>query len=190
MNPQFSGDTVFGPIHDDELDQVLELLDIARPVIAGKQLFHLIGKLKMAPAGFDAKLIGKKIRQRRDVFQPHAQRRYIDPNDIEPVEKSFSNITAFNEGRQILSGGGDDSNIACRIGCFKNFGLIDHFQQSSLAFNGHLADFFQQQGALMRGDKYIVLFQLRIIQHQQLFFEKIRRQLGYAQLDKWLVVPL
>ena len=81
-------------LHSDEsafaqkncaLDGVLELADIAWPVIApqGGQCFVL--DTLHVPFGAVSELLDKMLDQQRDVFAPVAQRWKLDANNVEPI---------------------------------------------------------------------------------------------------------
>ena len=72
------------------LEHVLELADVARPVVAHQHLqrfrvdaFDLLLQLAREPAH-------EELGQRRDVFLAVAQRRHVDRDDVEPVEEVFA----------------------------------------------------------------------------------------------------
>lgn len=49
--------------------------------------------------------------QNRNIFDPAAQRRYVQAQDIEPVKQIFAEKSLFNQPAQIAVGSGDNPNI-------------------------------------------------------------------------------
>ena len=65
----------------------------------------------MAPAGLDTELVGKKIRQGRNVFQAAAQRRYVKVDYVQAVEKVLPETALFDKFHEHLIGGRDDADV-------------------------------------------------------------------------------
>ena len=190
VNPEFFSHGVLGTIHNDPPYQLFELLNVSRPVITGKKAFHFSRKLKMAAAGFNAELVCKKIGQRRDIIQPSAQRRNINPDDIEAVKQILTEFIQIRQHRQVSTGGGDNPHVVRIIRRFINTGLIDHLEQCGLGVQRYFTDFLQQQGAIMRRGKDPLIALLRVFQHQQLFLKEISRQLRHIHFNKRPVAAL
>ena len=80
-------DASSGRQDDGALDGVLELADVAGPVVLLQRRQHAVVDAVDPPAGTLGVLPDEVLDQRRDVFAPIAQRRDLDRNDVEPVEQ-------------------------------------------------------------------------------------------------------
>src|SRR6185503_19108424 len=79
-----------------------------------------------------------------------AQRRQAQIDDIQAIEKIFTESAVLDGFRQVAVGGGDDADVHLnRLGAADavDLPLLDGAQQLGLEARVHFADFVQQQGA-------------------------------------------
>ena len=75
------------------LDQVLELADVARPVVALEHLHRVDRDLaQRATSICSAVLLQEEVDQERDVLAPLAQRRQVDRDDVEAVVEVLAEV--------------------------------------------------------------------------------------------------
>ena len=131
---------------------VLELADVARPVVplqqlqrlardAGHRLVHLLGVLREEVLG-----------EQRDVLAPLAQRRQHDRDDVEAVVQVLAEPALGDGLGQVLVGGGDDPDVGLQFleaADAAEAPLLQHAQQLHLHHRAHLADLVEEDGALL-----------------------------------------
>ena len=76
-----------GGQHHRALDHVLQLADVARPVVLHQQVERRSGQLETGFAVLLAVLREEVLREQRDVVLPLAQRRQVDADDVQAVEE-------------------------------------------------------------------------------------------------------
>ena len=90
--------------------------------------------------------------QQRNVFVALAQRRQVNRDDVDAVEQVLAELALRDHLGQILIGGGDDAHR--RLELFDaaqpaELPLLQHAQQLHLHHRRHLADFVEEQRALL-----------------------------------------
>ena len=96
------GTSSVGPAREDHgaLDQVLQLADVARPVVA-RQRLHRLGRDRLDRLLHPPReLLREVAHQHRDVLAPLAQRRHVDREDVEPVEEVLRGTSARRPARR------------------------------------------------------------------------------------------
>ena len=90
--------------------------------------------------------------QHGHVFGPFAQRRQVDPHHVEPVVKILAELPILDELFHVLVRGRDQANVDLDgLGSADAFDLplLKHAEQLDLHGHGHVADFVEEQGALV-----------------------------------------
>ncbi len=103
-------------------------------------------------AGSDAHFpripIQEETSQQRDVFFALAQRRKIDGNDVQPVEKIFAKFAFPHLLSQIHVGRGDDAHVHLNLvhaAQMHKLAVLQHAQNFALRVHAHGADFIQEK---------------------------------------------
>ena len=92
--------------------------------------------------------------QQRDVALPLAQRRQVDGHDVQPVIEVLAELAVADHFGQVAVGGGNQADIDLALGRIAH--LLDPLrfqrpQQLALGFHAQVADFVEEQGALVGG---------------------------------------
>ena len=103
---------------DGPLDVVLQLADVARPVVVAEQP-HRLG---VDPADLAAVLLGvalqEELDQERDVVAALAEGGQVDRHDVEPVVQVLAEPAGVDLVEQVAVGRGDDPGVDLdRSGC-------------------------------------------------------------------------
>ena len=133
-------------------DRVLQLPDIARPVVTGQSFerrrFDAVNALSRSGRIF----LQKVIRQQRNILAALAQARHANGNDVQAIvevlaERAFGDLPV-----EIAVGGGDDADVNWNFAgaAHRTDGaFLEHAQQFDLHGHGHLADFVEKNRALV-----------------------------------------
>src|SRR5208282_2639272 len=127
-----------------------------------------------------------------DVFLSIAQRRDLDAEDIEPIEKIGTELTLLDQFFQILVGGGDaaevhlDSLVAAHS-C--DFALLQYAQQVGLGLQADVADFVQENCPALGNFELAFLAELRagegaLFMPEKFAFEERLRQSAAVNGDQ------
>ena len=103
-------------------------------------------------AVFAAELIEEAVDQQRNVFLAFAQRREMQRDHVQAMEKIFAEAAFATSLVQIFVGGGEDADVH-----FDGFGaaeahefaLLNHAQQLGLGFRADGGDFVEENRALI-----------------------------------------
>ena len=90
------------------------------------------------------------LRQRGDVLEAVAQRRHVDREHAETIEKIFAERPGRNLGLQVPVGGGQDARIdgaGLGLAHTGNLRLLQNPQQSGLHGRARVADLVQEDRA-------------------------------------------
>jgi hypothetical protein len=90
------------------------------------------------------------IGKRRDFLAPLAQRRQMEPDDVQAVEEVFAEPALGHQRVQIGVGGGDDPDVDAvrlRVADRVHFAGLEKAEQLGLHVEAHVADFVEEQGA-------------------------------------------
>ena len=96
---------------DAALDDVLQLSDIARPVIP-PQIYHdVLGNRVDGFALLPGKRFDEVFRKKGNIVEPFAQRRQRDGKDVQPVKEIGPELPFLDQTSQVLVSRGDDPHI-------------------------------------------------------------------------------
>lgn len=90
------------------LDDVLQLADISRIVVAEEQGHGLGAGLGHSPAAQVVHPGDKTFNQKGNILHALAERRQMQADDIDAVKQVAAELALFHHGRQVAIGGGDD----------------------------------------------------------------------------------
>jgi len=133
------------------LHQIFQLADVARPVVPlqkGQQPGTEGEVLLILPAEAGQELVG----QGEDILPPLAQRRNVNADDIEPVEEVRAEEAPLDGLLQIPVGGHQQAEVqldALVAGEALNGFLLNELEELGLDVGGELADFVQEEGAVV-----------------------------------------
>ena len=138
---------------DRELERVLELADVARPVI-GEQGPHGVGGELEGPPCPAAHVREQQARDGLDVLAPRPERRELDGKDAQPVVEVLAERSLRNGLAQVAVGGRDDPGASpawlvvpdALVGV-----LLQDAQQLHLEVEREVAHLVQEQGAARGG---------------------------------------
>ena len=140
-----------GTRHRDALDDVLELADVAGPVVLGQQAHRLRRNLARRVAGTTCEMRQKMRRQRGNVLAPLAQRRHRQVNDVEAIEQVLAKRALGDHVAQVAVGRRDDADVDAAddaVGAdLLQFAGFQKPEQQALHAQGHLADFVEEHRA-------------------------------------------
>ena len=138
--------------HSGLFQGVLELADVARPVVADQPRERL-ARERLDRQAFLGHLVEEMIDQQRDVFEPPAERGHLDRHHVQPVEEVFAKPARGHGVGQNHVGGSDHAAIGLdRVGSphALESAVLKHAQQLRLHSQGHLADLVQEERAALR----------------------------------------
>ena len=136
------------------LDVVLQLADVARPVVLAQQP-HRLG---VDPADLAAVLLGvalqEELDQRRDVLAALAQGRQVDRDDVEPVVQVLAEPAGVDLVEQVAVGGGDDPGVdldGAGVADPLELPLLQDAEQLDLELGRGAVDLVEEDAAGVRG---------------------------------------
>ena len=139
--------------HHGAEHRVLELADVARPVVGGEQRQRLGGNAADALALLGAEAGEKAPGEIGHVAGAGAQRRNRDREDVEPVEQVLAEAARLHEFDQVLVGRRDQADVdldraarADRI----DLALLQRAQELDLGVERQFADLVEKQRAAVR----------------------------------------
>src|SRR6188768_1764748 len=97
--------------HGSALDHVLELAYVARPVVLGHQVQRVRRELEVRLEILLAVLHEEMLGQQRDVVLSVPERRELDGDDMQTVEKILAEPPLLHQMPQIGVGGGDNPDV-------------------------------------------------------------------------------
>ena len=130
------------------LDRVLELANVARPVIRRE---HVDRRRRDAPdalAVFARVLLDEVIGEQHDVRLPLAQRRREDGEDGQPVVQVGAEPPFLHQRFERLVGRGDQPDVdldRCRAAETLDLALLQHAQQLDLGRRVEVADLVEEE---------------------------------------------
>src|ERR1017187_6862306 len=137
--------------HDQAaFDHVLQLADIAGPVIRHQLGDPGIGDVAHAVARIRPQLGDEVLRQKRNILFALAQRRNVHGHHVEAVIEVLAKGALLKRGAQILVGGGHHAHVDMAgdvAAQALELALLQHAQQFHLDGRGHVADFIQEDRA-------------------------------------------
>src|SRR5262249_38474353 len=92
---------------------VLQLTNVPRPRVSRAELERaLLDRANTLRHGFGEPL-DEVLYEHRDVFSPLSQRRYLDGEDVQAVEKIRAESARGDGGLQLAVGRGNDAHVHC-----------------------------------------------------------------------------
>ena len=131
---------------DRETQGVVQLPDVARPVVVAKTGHHFIGHPQPPPFGLD---LEQGVDQTRQVIAL-AQRRQGYGEAVDTVVQVLAEAPCGNLLAQVAVGCAHQRDVDRRGARATNRGnasLLQHAQQAGLQLERHVADFVEEQGA-------------------------------------------
>src|SRR5581483_4111746 len=138
---------------DGAFDSVLQLADVARPLVGAEVAQRAGGDAQDALACRRREALEKVAGEQGDVFFAVAQRRDFDGDDAQAIVKVFAEAAFGDELFQVFVGGGDDADVHrnfFRAADGAHGALLERAQQLDLHGDAHLADFVEEDGAAVR----------------------------------------
>ena len=136
------------------LDVVLQLADVARPVVVAEQP-HRLG---VDPPHLAAVLLGvalqEELDQRRDVLAALAQGRQVDRHDVEPVVQVLAEPAGLDLVEQVAVGRGDDPGVdllGVGVADPLELPLLQDAEQLDLELGRGAVDLVEEDAAGVRG---------------------------------------
>ena len=148
-----TGTSSVGPVRQDHraLDQVLQLADVARPVVP-RQRIHRLGRDRLdRSSSSGARTAARSAAPASGC--PRAARAAaarVIGNDVQPVEEVLAELLLVGERRQVAVGRRDQARIGAqraRAAQPLELALLQHAQQLRLQLERDLADFVEEHGA-------------------------------------------
>ena len=124
---------------DRALDDVLELADVARPVIRHQPPQPLLRHRRRAASELGRQLLQEVLHEERDVVATFAQRRQLDRNHVQPVVEILAKRSFGHHLREIRVRRGDDADVdldRVRVADAFELALLKHAQQLGSAAPG------------------------------------------------------
>ncbi len=139
--------------HHQPLHHVLELADVARPVVGEQRFLQHQRRPHRRPAIHGRELQQEELDQLRDLFAPLAQGRNVHFDHLQPVVEVFAERALAHHRFEIAIGRGNhphvdfDRAVAAQ---FRELAVLQHVQDLGLQRLRHLADFVEHDGAVLR----------------------------------------
>src|SRR5690625_214034 len=138
--------------HNRALHHISQLSDVSGPVISQKKVHTLSVKLDALYSVLVGEMVGVVLNQKGDILLPMSQWRYVELNDIDPIEQILPETAGFDLIAQNL--------VRCRDKADVHLDLLLSTHSSKRAgFNGtkeldldrerHLTDFVQEQSSFI-----------------------------------------
>src|SRR5581483_2508507 len=182
-----------GAEHHDALDGVLELADVARPVIVDEGAQGLGRDVDGAPV-LRVELLEEEVDERRNLVTPLAQRRNADLDDVEPVIEVLAELVGTHGSLEIAIGGGNEPHI--RIDDLlatdaRELPVLEHVKELRLQPERHLADLVEEERALIGRLELAGLLPVRsregaFLMAEELGLEQLPRQRRAVDLQELL----
>src|ERR1700722_18429693 len=132
------------------LDSVLKFTDVTGPRV-GDERAQCFGAHATAGALVFVRIFLQEVlHQHGNVFATLAERREIDADYIEAIEKVFAELAFAHELAQIDIGGGDDADIDLNLldsAEMHESAVLQHAQDFALRVHGHGSDFVEEERA-------------------------------------------
>src|SRR5262245_52117318 len=194
---QFAHDERFVLQNDEPLDHVLELADVARPVIPEESLSEVFGQRTHRPVVPLRVLRKEKVGQLRNLVAALAQRRDVRLNDLQAIVEVFTKIAAHHHLLEVAVGRGHDAHVDVNLlvaSEFRELRVLQHVQQLCLQRRFHLADLVEEDRAAVRLLEFADARRRRtrectLLVAEQLAFEQFRGKRGAVHFDERLVAP-
>jgi hypothetical protein len=185
----------FGVEDEDALDDVLELADVAGPVILPELGESGVGNFDAGAAVLLAELEEELAGEDGDVFFAVAERRDEERDDVEAIEEVFAEVAAGDLFFKVLVGGGDDTGVYVdgRGGADGVEALfVEGAEDFGLRFEAHVADFVEEEGSAVGALEGAAFFcglvgtagSGAVAVAEELGFDEVFRDGGAVELDE------
>ena len=150
---EFGEDQRFVLEHDQALHHVLEFADVARPFVREQRVLQHDRRPHRRPAIHRGELQQEELDQLRDLFTPLAQGRHVDFDHLQAIVEVFAEGAGAHHRVEVAIGRRDhphvdvDGAIAAQLG---ELAILQHMENLGLQRLRHLADFVEQDGAVLR----------------------------------------
>ena len=111
------GDPVFVADGDETLDQVLQLPDVAWPLVLLERGQRFVGDPVDVLAELGAVAIPEQAGQLRQIVDPLPQRRQLDRDDVDPVEQILAEGACLDSLFQVCVRRDDQSEVGPVSAC-------------------------------------------------------------------------
>src|SRR6185436_7786492 len=177
------------------LEGVLELADVARPVVAGQHVDRGRRNALDAARMLAGELLEEVIDEQQQVGLPLAQRRDEDGEDVEPVVEILAEGAGGDRLLQVLVGGGDQAHVRLdRLGAADplELPLLQDTEQLHLRRQVDVADLVEKQRAAVRQLEAALLARFgagegAFLVAEQLGLDQAVGQRGAADFDERLL---
>ncbi|EWS52847.1 hypothetical protein X551_04363 [Methylibium sp. T29] len=139
-----------GRQHHAALHQVLELADVARPVVGQHRVDRAAGEAAHAPAVALVELVQEVVHEHRDVLAPLAQRRHPHRQHVEAEEQVLAEAAGLDLLAQVQVAGRHHAHVdlaRLRAAHALDLALLQRAQQLALRGPGQDADLVEEQRA-------------------------------------------
>ncbi len=134
-------------------DGVLQLADVARPLVAGQEHLGLRREAERSAARPAAGAVQEVRRQEPHVAAALAQRRHLDLDDVQPVVEVAPEAALGNQRLEVAVRGRHDAHVhepRRVLAEPAHLVVLERAQEPDLRGERHVADLVQEQRALVR----------------------------------------
>src|SRR4051812_5217582 len=176
------------------LEDVLQLANVARPVVRLQRLDRCAGKLQHRAAHLLAEVDDERMRERRDVLAALPQRRHGDGEDVEAIPEVFSEAARGHLPGQVAVGRRDDADVDVERPVAAHpleVAVLQHPEQLRLQLERQLADLVEEERGAVRHFEAALALRLRagesalLVSEQLAFGERVRKR-GAVHLHQHL----
>ena len=175
------------------LDDVLELANIARPMMAQEKVRGFWRNGSDRPSRLAAEFSEKQIRQVGDVFYVFAQWRYVNRNHVQPVVEVFAKRALLESGAQIAVGGCNQPHVHFNgSGAAEalEFAFLQHAQKFHLRGRRHVPDLIEEQSSFvgqleLAGLAAAGSSEGALLITEEFALQQVLRDGGAIDLDEW-----
>ena len=179
--------------HHDALDGVLELADVAGPLVVDERAQRL-GRHLDGAAVLHVELAQEVIDEHRDLLPTLAERRDADLDDVETVVEVLAELMDAHRGLEVAVGGGDQAHVGVDDLLAADAGelaVLQHVEQLGLQPQRHLADLVQEERALVSRFELAWLLPIgarkrALLVTEELGFQQLAGQRGAIDLQELL----
>ena len=152
LTEHLSGDGTFGRKHTNLFSDILQLANVARPLIVQQHLLGTLVEHHAVHLIFLGHLQGKQTEQQDDILATLTQRRHLDGYRVEAIVEVFAEATLADGLTDIHIGSGYNTHIG-----FTNLGAthrdiltsFEHTQQSRLGGQRQFAHLVKEERTLV-----------------------------------------
>ena len=130
--------------------EVLELADIAAPVVVLQELFGVLGERDAGDGVLVGEVGDELAEEQGDIVLAFAQCGHMDLDAAEAVVEVLAETSLADGVRQVEVGGCDDAHVGladCGLAHADIFAGLEHTQEHGLGVKGQFAHFVEEEGA-------------------------------------------